>query len=393
MRNRWILQGSMILLPLMVWIVSPGIRSHASEQVSGFQKRLRRQVSMVWKGQTLRGALASLSDHGRLCVWLDRRVDPEQSIALVLRDVPREQVFEKLAEICNLQVAYLESVIYLGPGDAVDELMALREKLHEELAHSSRSRMPGTLRRYWLSRSEWSWPRLSEPRELLRDLFTNTPIKLRDAERVPYDLWDARQLPRMTKVDQVTLLLIGFHQTLQIDPDGRQCRVLPIESPVLITRRYPFPANPERTLARLRRQFPGLRIELRRAVSMHATLSVTGVWSKQQQFRQALEGRSNVRHESDDFEADRSMSHDRKIYSLEIREQTLRDVLQQLKSQLSVELTWDERQLANAGHSLDTRISCKVQSASLEQLLEAVLAPAGLHYRYAGRKIRIYAAP
>jgi hypothetical protein len=372
----------------LIWIVSSGISSRANERVSDLQKRLQRQVSITWKGQSLAGALAGLSDRENLGVWLDRRVDPDQSIELALRGVSLQQALEAMARSCDLHVAYMGSIAYLGPDDAASQIMALREKLRGVLENS-----PRILRQKWFHRSAWTWPRLSEPRRLLQNLFSGTPIKLSGVERVPYDLWDARQLPRMTRVDQATLLLIGFDLTLQIAPDGKRCQVVPIERPVIITRQYTIRANQAPAIARLRRQFPDLNMEPLGTERSPTALRVTGAWSEQQQFRQALEGRPRVRQQRDSQDSVRPDPQGRRVYSLEIREQSLRNVLQQLASQLPVELTWDERQLATSGHSLDIRISCKVRSVSLEQLLEAVLTPAGLHYQRVGRQIRIQAAP
>jgi len=375
------------LLPLLIWTVFPGFDSLASQREGNLQERLRHRISVVWKGQTLRNALAGLSEREQLCVWIDRRVDPEQTIELVLRNVSLARAFEELAASRGLHVAYLESVVYLGPDDAAEEIMALCEKLRATLTHS-----PGTLRSFWFRKSAWTWPRLSEPRMLLKDLFSDTPIELRDAERIPHDLWDAKQLPRMTRIDRATLLLIGFHLTFQTDRSGRQCRIVPIESPVVITRQYGFRANQMPKLARLKHRFPDLNMELREAGSTRATLKVTGPWTSQQKFRSVLKGRPKSPHELGSSRSGQPMPRERQVYNLEIRGQTVRSVLRQLAAQLPVELIWDERELSATGHSLDARISCKVQSASLEQLLDAVLTPAGLRYQRVGRQIRIHSS-
>jgi hypothetical protein len=330
----YVRRRGIFLLPILIGFVSSSSDSRANERSGDLQTQLQRQVSVTWQGQSLAGALAGLSNRGHPCVWLDRRVDPEQSIELSLREVSLKRAFEKLARNCNLHVAYLGGVVYLGPDDAAGEIMALREKFHDVLENS-----PRAPRQSWYRKSAWAWSRLSEPRDLLQELFSGTPIKLQGIERVPYDLWDARQLPRLTRMDRAMLLLIGFNLTLHIDPDGKHCQVVPIERPVVFTRQYPIRTN------------------------------------------QGSQGPV------------RPVPRGRRVYSLEIREQTLRSVLRQLASQLSVELTWDERQLATTGHSLDTRISCKVQSASLEQLLEAILTPAGLHHQRVGGQIRIQAKP
>jgi len=388
MQDQCVYRHRLFLLPLWVWIVFSPIRSHAKNHESDLEGRLQRQVSITWEGQSLAGALASLSARESLCIWLDRRVDPEQPVELALRSVSLKQVLEELAGRCNLHVAYWAGVVYLGPDDAAEEMMALGEKLTGMV-----EKLPRIPRQCWFRKSAWTWPRLSEPRELLQELFSDSPIRLRGIEQVPYDLWEARQFPRMNRVDQATLLLIGFHLTLQIAPDGQHCQVVSIGLPVIITRQYSILTNEASAIAQLKKQFPGLNMEFLRGERQTTVVKVTGAWSRQQKFRQALEGRSKRGHEQGSRGPVHPGSQGRRVYTLEIREQVLRKVIQQLASQLPVELTWDERQLARSGHSLDTRISCKVQSATLEQLLEAVLAPAGLSYQRVGKQIQIQAVP
>jgi hypothetical protein len=388
MLDRCTIQRNQFLLMTFVWGVTLSVNSFAVELSNDFQRRLQRRISITWSGQSLSLALAGLADHEDLNVWLDRRVDPEQTIELALQDVNYQEVLTELARSCGLQLAYVGDVVYLGPKNVAEEIMALREKLHAELEGG-----PKNLRKYWLHKSVWSWPRLSEPRKLLQELFSGTPIKLQGVEQIPYDLWDARQLPQMTRLDRTILFLVGFDLMLDSVSIMKECRVVPIDRPVLITRQYPLKASQSLTISDMRQRFPELDFELLGSKSRPSALKVTGTWNAQQNFRQKFGNPTQgdlrkERHKS----SSRSTASDRQVYTLEIREQTLHKVLRQLASQLPVELTWDERQLATAGYSLDVRISCKVQSASLEQLLEAILNPVGLQFQRVGKEVLILPA-
>ncbi len=389
MRVRCIIHRNKFLFLTLVGSIVWSVSVHGNGQSSELQMRLHRQISITWSGQSLNHALASLSDHEELNVWLDRRVDPEQKIDLVLQRITYKEALTELAQSCGLKVAYVGSLVYLGPADAAEEIMALREKLHARLKKGKKK-----LRKVWLQESVWTWPRLSEPRKLLQKLFSGTPIKLQGVDQIPYDLWKARQLPRMTRIDRATLLLIGFDLTLQPELNRTDCQVVPIEHPVLLTRRYPISASQMPAVARLQRNYPDLNIELMGSKLRPSVLQVTGTWNAQQNFRQAIAGQApGGRMQERHPQGSEGRAGDQQVYSLEIREQTLQKVLKQLASQLSVELTWDEQQLASAGYSLDVRISCKVQSASLEQLLEAILNPVSLQFQRVGKQIRIVPAP
>ncbi len=388
MLDRFTIQRNQFLFMTFVWGVSLSINSFAIELSNDFQKRLQRRISITWSGQSLSLALTGLADHEDLNVWLDRRVDAEQTIELALQDVNYQEVLTELARSYSLQLAYVGDVVYLGPQNVAEEIMALREIQHAELEGG-----PKDLRKYWLHKSVWNWPRLSEPRKLLQELFSGTPIKLQGVERIPHDLWDARQLPQMTRMDRAILLLVGFDLMLDTVSNKGECQVVPIDRPVLITRKYPLKASQRSTISHMRQRFPELDFELLGSKSRPSALKVTGSWNGQQKFRQkfgnpAQGGLRKGRHKSNS----RGTASDRQVYTLEIREQTLHKVLRQLASQLPVELTWDERQLTMAGYSLDVRISCKVQSASLEQLLEAILNPVGLQFQRMGKKVLILPA-
>jgi len=208
---------------------------------------------------------------------------------------------------------------------------------------TSLANAPQNIRKHWLKRATWSWPRLSEPRRILQDQFSNTKIKLLGLDQVPHDLWPARQLPPLALVDRSLLALYGFDLTLQIDADGKRCRIIPIKRPLDITRQVSIPSD-----------------------------------------RRSAEQKSHQEKRS-------SRKSDKRVYSLRIREKKVGDVLRQLAGQLQLDLKWDEKQLAAAGRTLETRISCEVESADLDQLLESVLTPAGLQFKREGTVVRIEA--
>jgi hypothetical protein len=64
-----------------------------------------------------------------------------------------------------------------------------------------------------------------------------------------------------------------------------------------------------------------------------------------------------------------------------VTEQPLSAVLDTLRMQLTLALRIDEMALTKANLSLDTKVSFRVEDATLEELLAAALKPAGLTFR------------
>lgn len=360
-----------------------GMLAHADEIESNLRQNLQHRITATWQGQPLRSALNRLAEQQQISVWLDRRVDPSQTLDLSIRNIPLHTVLERIAQRCGLRVTTVASVAYMGPQDSAAEIAAIREMLRASL-----SEVPLDMRRRWLQKSAWSWSRLSEPRNLLRDLFRHSRIELRGIERVPHDLWDARQLPTLALVDRAVLLLVGFDLAIQIAPDGKSCEIAPIERPITVTRQYRLPTNRQPTISQLRTQFRGLTIK-----QIGSRMHVTGDWEDQQRLKAAIEGRSASKPSRPAFGKTSTLAPqaDLQVYSLRVREKPVGQVLKQLAAQLQLELTWDDKQLAANSRSLNTRISCELKSASLDGLLEGVLKPAGLSYRREGNHIRIEA--
>jgi hypothetical protein len=64
-------------------------------------------------------------------------------------------------------------------------------------------------------------------------------------------------------------------------------------------------------------------------------------------------------------------------------------VLQELGRRLNWPIEIDERAIGAAGRSVDERVSFAVENATQEELLEALLRPAGLSFRRDGERIRV----
>ena len=87
--------------------------------------------------------------------------------------------------------------------------------------------------------------------------------------------------------------------------------------------------------------------------------------------------------------AARTLPGTRRVYTLRVAEQPVRAVLQELARRLNWQIDIDEAAIAAAGLSLDKRVSFEVENVEQDELLEALLRPAGLGFRREGERIKI----
>jgi hypothetical protein len=77
------------------------------------------------------------------------------------------------------------------------------------------------------------------------------------------------------------------------------------------------------------------------------------------------------------------------VYTLRVQEQPVGAVLNELGARLGWKIEIDSDEVRAAGLSLDKRISFSVANSDEDELLDALLRPAGLDYRRDGEKLKI----
>jgi hypothetical protein len=229
----------------------------------------------------------------------------------------------------------------------------------------------------------WRFPRLSEPRALLAELAQSVGAQLRGAERIPHDLWAERSLPPMSTLDRAVLLLAGFDLTCQVSPDGRQLRVVPISRPVHVTQTHTVPASRAAAVDAALADFTdaiitrnGQRLTLAASVEAHGRV------------RSAIRGGTEAMAKAATPPRPRSRRAVQR-YTVEINNQPVGKVIDQLASQLKLEVIWPAAPADGSSNPRDKRVSCKVNEALLDELLEAILTPADLTFERFRTKVTI----
>ncbi len=319
------------------------------------------------EGSPLRDSLRRLSEAQRVAVFLDRRIDPGQTIELASGQQPLREILSQVAERIGAGAVRIGPVVYLAPGplaEAIATTAALRE---QQVAES----LTAEVRNRWRQTHAWNWPRLSTPRGLLQELAEEGRFRLEGLERIPHDLWPAAELPPMTLSDRLSLLLAGFRLTFEVSPDGRVVSLVPLPEEPRLRASYPLPGAARGLAAKLRRQLPEARLQ-----QSGDQLTLEGTWSQHDRLRRLLREQSGPR----------SSEPPRQTWQLRVKNETVGVVARKISEQLGRRLE-TERGIEEL---LRQRVSFEVEQATLDQLLHAVFDPVGLEFDLNQERLRIF---
>jgi hypothetical protein len=306
-------------------------------------QQLRAPVAVFWAGDPLRRAVSQLCAAQGVAVLIDRRVDPEQGLELRVAGVPLDEVLRRVAEAKGLGLALLGPVVYLGPPHAAALVRPL-----SQLRSAEARRLPAEAAKTFLRLDRLQWDDFATPRALLAQVARSGGMTVAGLDRVPHDLWAAADLPALSLVDRLTLIAIQFDLTFEIAPDGASVVLVPIPDdlgPIPWTEAAPKTPAPRR-MTPAHRSAPG-----RRPV-----------------------GAAEVR------------------FTQKPTRGPLGVLLAQLAEKLGLELRLERDAIEAAGISLDQTVSFGVENATADELLQALLAPAGLAFRRAGKVLQVFPA-
>jgi len=333
-----------------------------------FQRALANRFGVVsWaEGTGVRDQLRRLSELQRVAIFLDRRIDPSVGVCISLRDVTLGSLLEHVAMECGGATAYLGNVVYIGPQQAIaglSQVAAARTREARALDVSRSARL--------LAERRWSWQELTEPRALLDALAKEADVAMEGAEQVPHDLWPAVELPPMSWVDRLTLVVTGFGLTFEIMSDGDAIRFVKLPDQRLIAESY------EAVLTQMK--WDALIKEFPRASLVRSADGVTleGTPADHARLKKLL-----TQLAISDRAGDRPSQE---VHSLRVSQQPVGAILKTLERDLQLRLEIG----ADIRDKLETRVTFDVRDVSLEQLLDATLTPASLTYRREGEVLHI----
>lgn len=355
-------------------LASDGGRPIAWHEGPALQRQLVQPADLVWSNQPVREGLRQLSQLHRVAILLDRRIDPDQTVRLRARQEPVGELIKQIAQQCGAETALVGNVVYVGPPTIAAKLRTLAAIRSDEA-----QKLPDEVRRFVLAREPLAWPELTEPRELLEQLASAARLALADSQLVPHDLWAAANLPPMSWTDRMTLVLAQFDLTFTIQSGTVQ--LTPIPASVQLTRSYPGGKQPNVAAHRFASLAPNAQVKV-----VGDKVLVTGSLDDHDRISGKQPEMGSKPRSVNDPLADQR-------FNLKVAEQPVGPLLRALCEHLKMELTLDERAIANAGIDLGRRVSFEVEQATIDELLSAMLKPAGMTAHRNGTQLEVKAAP
>jgi hypothetical protein len=332
-------------------------------------------TGVSWSGQALRDGLRSFSrsDGLRIAMLLDRRADPGRPMELRIADGTLGDALGRIADFAGLDWCQIGPLIYFGPPATARRLRTVVELRKEELPKAPSS-LASKLRRA----RAWRWDDLATPRGLVEELAHEADLKLEGLELIPHDLWASADLPPMSALERVSLVLAAYDLTFAVEPPTA-IRLVPMPAEASLTRSYPLGAAGESELAALKKKHPDavLRVEGTKLVVAgraedHASIASALAGKKAKPVaKKSLPKLSQIR------------------VSITYKQQPVGGILNDLAEKISLDLVIDREAIAAAGLSLETRVSVELMNVPVAELLTAITKPAGLMFELRGRTVRI----
>ncbi len=340
-----------------------------------FQRRLDTPIDVLWGDSPLRDAMGGLARRYGVAMVIDRRVDPGKLVTVSVSDVPLRRVLAVVAEQQNLGVSFPGPLVYLGPPRHTARLRTLIEQCRE-----GARRLPASASRTLLQARPMNWSDFATPKDLLARLAEENGLRLAGLEQIPHDLWAAADLPPRPLVDRLSLIAGQFDLTLQLAADGATVALVPIPDRVAVVRDYDGGPSPDELAAKWAALIPGARFKV-----LEGRVYVQGLVEEHERIRPP--GRTAPPRKTP--KADQG----EKRYTVRQTRGSLETVLAQLAAALDIELRFDRPALAQAGISLEQIVEFHAEQATLDELLAAVLRPAGCAFRRNGKVVEIGPAP
>lgn len=301
-----------------------------------------------WSAMPLRKVLHTIATTQRVAVLADRRVDRDRTVDLTLNDATVAELLERIAKDHGLGLARLGDVTYLGPPAVAAQLRTLAILRQEDVAKLSAS----AARRLKHS-APLVWDDFATPRELLSRLVEPAGIALEGLEQVPHDLWGAADLPALPLVDRLTLVAVQFDLTFRIAADGRSLRLVPVPEDLPVTRGTSAADDSHQPSER-----PGVaQRPPKRTPSKRPPTSPKAI-----------------------------------RYTVQNSKGPMDRLIAELGKKLQVDVRIERDALGRAGISPSQTVSFSVTDATVDELFEAVLSPAGCTFRREGDVIVVVPA-
>ena len=199
-------------------------------QGRAFQQQLQKPLQANWSGLSLQNLTSSIAASQRICIFLDRQVNPDQTVDFRATGASLERTLQQLAQQLKLGACRIGACIYIGPISTTSRLATISEVKRQQLQDA-----PAPLKQRMIA-TGWQWKQLSTPQDLLEQQVRAAGLLLDPTARLPHDLWKEQTFPPLDFAQRLTIVLAGFNLTFHLDLATRQVHLIPLPARAVLTR-------------------------------------------------------------------------------------------------------------------------------------------------------------
>ena len=227
-----------------------------------FRRELVQPISAEWSGVSLRHILRRISEHRKVAILLDRRIDPTQKLQLEYREQAVLAVIHDIAGRVSAGVSVANPVLYIGPPTSAVKLRTLVELRADELSRLS-SAIPKDRYLQLMKRRTIHWNDLDAPADLIADIADKYELTINGLDQIPHDLWAGATLPKVTAWQALSLILIQFDLTFEWTEDAKGIRLTAVpDNPAFVKKYRPRRQSARAAVQVWSQRYPELRLEV-----------------------------------------------------------------------------------------------------------------------------------
>lgn len=342
-------------------------------------ERLSSTASVACNNSSLRFIMEQYSSRFQISYWIDRRVDADAPLQLMLPSAPLTECFQRLAAQCDAEVGLVENILLIAPRGKLAPIQVAAIRLHDQLSNQQTSSSTAKL-------VPIQWDMLTTPDELRKSIAKawSTPLP----KEFPHDLMNGGALPPCTLATQCSLLYGGFDRALELDASGKLL-VRPLNNRSTFTANYPSSTFLPTLVKAAQASYPTLTV-----VTEGNSTTVTGQPNAHNRLlnriddvdRRGSTSRSNSPRSNPSSKSASSKALDAQRLDFELQNQTVGAALEHLAQNLKFELQWAD---SIADSDKEKRVSLKSKALSLNEVLAKLSAASGLKIRRSGTLVEV----
>ncbi|MDR2755387.1 MAG: hypothetical protein LBC20_06740 [Planctomycetaceae bacterium] len=313
-------------------------------------------VSVQWQETPLSESLKRLAETQKIGLLIDRRLDPSTPIHFESTGQPLGKMLQQLAASLDCGCVLFESTVYLGTKESATILPVLLSEQQHRLEKLTPRRVAIFHRKKTLL-----IPFLSEPKEVLQKLALQNNFRWKNPEILPHDLWDEKSLNNLSLNELLTVLLIGFEMTFEMEDEGELLVIVPLSQRKSLSSSS---ANTENTFENTEQNTQNIHEqknqEVQKVQKIPDTQNVSKIPLAQRRF------------------------------TLKVENQRLDILLQSLAERLHLKLDVNEKSLTDKGVQPDNRVSFEVKNVTAAQLFRAILRPLKLDFQIKDETLHVW---